>query len=49
MALNAHFDQGGGLDSSGFSAEQSLIQNLYTAPKKNNISKPTLRMLSKSL
>ena len=30
MALNAHFDQGGGLDSSGFSAEQSLIQNLYT-------------------
>jgi|TARA_R110000803_G_scaffold209123_2_gene278378 hypothetical protein len=30
MALNAYFDQGGGLNSSGFSAEQSLIQNLYT-------------------
>ena len=30
MALNAFFDQGGGLDSTGFSLEQQLIENLYT-------------------
>ena len=30
MALNAFFDQGGGLDSTGFSLEQTLIENLYT-------------------
>jgi len=29
MALNAHFDQGGGLDSTGYSLEQTLIENLY--------------------
>ena len=30
MALNAFFGQGGGLDSTGFSLEQQLIENLYT-------------------
>ena len=30
MALNAYFDQGGGLDSTGYSLEQQLIENLYT-------------------
>ena len=30
MALNAFFDQGGALDSTGFSLEQQLIENLYT-------------------
>ena len=30
MALNPFFDQGGGLDSTGFSLEQQLIENLYT-------------------
>ena len=30
MALNAYFDQGGGLDSTGYSLEQTLIENLYT-------------------
>ena len=30
MALNAFFVQGGGLDSTGFSLEQQLIENLYT-------------------
>ena len=30
MALNSFFDQGGLLDSTGFSLEQQLIENLYT-------------------
>jgi hypothetical protein len=30
MALNAYFDQGGGLDSTGYSTEQTLIESLYT-------------------
>jgi hypothetical protein len=30
MALNAYFDQGGGLDSTGYSLEQQLIESLYT-------------------
>jgi hypothetical protein len=30
MALNAYFDQGGGLDGTGYSLEQNLIENLYT-------------------
>jgi hypothetical protein len=29
MALNPYFDQGGGLDSTGYSLEQQLIENLY--------------------
>jgi hypothetical protein len=29
MALNAHFNQGGGLNSTGYSLEQQLVENLY--------------------
>lgn len=34
MALNTHFRQGGGLDTDGYSLEQTLIENLFTEAVK---------------